>query len=184
MNDSTFMLPENELETIAQQYRFADGKISNIGKNIYNFKLGSEYASGGAGCISTVDDSMKFLEGLRTYKLLKPETVKLMMTNRLTEEQICSYWERRHHGYGLGVRCPKGVEKCVDFGWGGAACAFLAIDLQNNISVYFGGHLISSPAHGVRCLLYRFVRAELVDNGGFEELYQLMKELYGCDVTY
>ena len=72
MNNTTFMLPESELDTIAQQYNFKDGKTTNIGKHIYNYKIGSEYASGGAGGISTVDDYIKFLEGLRTYiSLLK-----------------------------------------------------------------------------------------------------------------
>jgi len=34
MKDTTFMLPESELSTIAEQYRFADGKHKNVGKNI------------------------------------------------------------------------------------------------------------------------------------------------------
>ena len=100
--------PEEEIETIAPQYRFEDGKAVNIGKPIFNYKIGTEYASGGAGGISTVDDYIKFLEGLRTYKLLKLETVKLMMTDRLTDEQKRTYWTKDTHGYGLGVRCPKG----------------------------------------------------------------------------
>ena len=86
MENSTFMLPDEELESIAQQYRFEDGKAVNVGKPIINYKIGTAYASGGAGGISTVDDYIKFLEGLRTHKLLKPETLKLMMTDRLSED--------------------------------------------------------------------------------------------------
>ena len=99
MNNSTFLLPEEEIETIAPQYRFENGKAVNIGKPIFNYKIGTEYASGGAGGISTVDDYIKFLEALRSYKLLKPETVKLMITDRLTDEQKCSYWPKETHGY-------------------------------------------------------------------------------------
>ncbi|MBO5008206.1 MAG: beta-lactamase family protein [Clostridia bacterium] len=184
MKNSTFMLPDEEIETIAPQYRFKDGKAVNIGKPIVTYKIGAEYASGGAGGISTVDDYIKFLEGLRTYKLLKPETVKLMMNDRLTDEQKRTYWTKDSHGYGLGVRCPKGDERYIDFGWGGAAGAYLAIDVQNAISIYFSTHILSSPAQGLRSMLYRFVRAELIDNSEFENLYKDLKDLHDYKLTY
>ena len=184
MSRSTFMLPEEELDTIAEQYRFENGKAINIGKNIAWYKLGSEYASGGAGGLSTVDDYIKFLEALRTCKLLKPETLKLMMTDRLTEEQKSTFWSRDTHGYGLGVRCPMGDKHYVDFGWGGAAGAFLAIDVENKISVYFGAHLISSPVQGMRSRLFRFVHSELFDPDDIENIYKEINELYDYNLTY
>ena len=57
MNHSTFLLPDCEQDTLAIQYRFdaETKKAVNCGKNIQGYKLGTEYASGGAGCISTVD---------------------------------------------------------------------------------------------------------------------------------
>jgi len=184
MSRSSFMLPEEELNTIAEQYRFENGRAVNVGKNIVSYKLGSEYASGGAGGISTVDDYIKFLEALRTHKLLKSETLKLMMTDRLTEWQKRTYWTQATHGYGLGVRCPKGNKQYTDFGWGGAACAYLAVDLENKISLYFGAHLISSPAQGLRSILYRFIRAELIDRGELDSLYKDLKELHNYNLTY
>lgn len=184
MNNSTFMLPESEIETVAPQYRFVDGKAVNVGKHISNYKIGTEYASGGAGCISTVDDYIKFAEGLRTYKLLKSETVEAMRTDRLTDEQKRTYWVKKSHGYGLGVRCPKGDKRYVDFGWGGAAGAYLAIDVQNAISVFFAKHMLSSPAQGLRSMLYRFVRAELIDNREYEDLYKDLQELHDYKLTY
>lgn len=184
MNNSTFMLPDEEIETISSQYRFEDGKPVDIGKPIHYYKIGSEYASGGAGGISTADDYIKFLECLRTCKLLKPETLKLMMTDRLTENQKRTYWTKETHGYGLGVRCPKGDERYVDFGWGGAAGAYLAVDMQNAITVYFATHILSSPAQGLRSMLYRFVRAELMDNREFEGIYKALEDLYDYKLTY
>ncbi len=184
MNNSTFMLPEDEIDAIAPQYSFEDGKLINIGKPIFNYKIGTEYASGGAGGISTVDDYIKFLEGLRTHKLLKPETLKLMITDRLSAHQKRTYWTSDTHGYGLGVRCPKGDKRYIDFGWGGAAGAYLAVDMQNAISIYLGSHLLFSPAQGLRSTLYRFVRAELIDNGEFEDLYKILKELHNYNLTY
>ena len=185
MSRSTFMLPDEELDSIAYQYRFKDGKAINIGKKISSYKLGSKYASGGAGAISTVDDYIKFLEGLRTYKLLKPETVKLMMTDRLTEHQKRTYWTSATHGYGLGVRCPSASTKSKDFGWGGAACAYLAIDIENKISVYFGAHMVGSRAQGLRILLYRLIYAELInDNEIIEGIYKELEELHDYHLTY
>lgn len=183
MNDTTFMLPEDEIDTICPQYRFEEGQAVSIGKHI-SYKLGSEYASGGAGGISTVDDYMKFLEGLRTYKLLKPQTLELMITDRLSKHQKRTYWTQNTHGYGLGVRCSKGNKKHIDFGWGGAACAHLAIDMENGISLYFGAHMLSSPTQGLLTMLYRFVRAELAHDNEFQDLYHETKELHGYNLTY
>ena len=184
MSRSTFMLPKEELATIAEQYRFENGEAVNVGKNIVTYKIGEEYASGGAGCISTVDDYIKFLEALRTHKLLKPETLELMMTARLSEQQSRTYWTQATHGYGLGVRCPKGDARYIDFGWGGAACAYLAVDVENKISLYFGAHLLSSPAQGLRSMLYRFVRAELIDPTELDGVYNDLKALHNYNFTY
>ena len=190
MDKTTFMLAADELETVSQQYRYetVEGKnvIRNIGKNISWYKLGSEYASGGAGCISTTMDYIKFLEGLRTYKLLKPETLKLMITERLSEEQNSTFWTKGTHGYGLGVRCPKRDGAIyTDFGWGGAAGAYLAVNLENEISLYFACHLLSSPAQGIRSMLYRIFMAEYTgDYDGLEAAKSELENLHNYNLTY
>ena len=182
MKSTTFMLPENEIETISPQYRFEDGKPVNVGKHIVGYKIGSEYASGGAGCISTVDDYMKFLEGLRTGKLIKPETLKHMTTDCLTERQKRTYWLNGTHGYGLGVKTPN--DRTHDFGWGGAANAYLAVDLKNEISFYFGAHMLSSPTQGIRNKIYPFVYAELFDKESLGDIKRDLKELFDYKLTY
>lgn len=184
MARSTFMLPEEELHTLAEQYVYRNGKPVNIGKSITPYKIGSEYASGGAGCISTVDDYIRFLEALRTHKLLKPETLALFTADRLTEEQKKTYWSAKNHGYGLGVRCPMGDERYADFGWGGAAGAYLAVDMKNEITLYFGAHIIASPAQGLRNMLYRFVRAELLNPQELDGVYEDLERLHEYKLTY
>ncbi len=184
MTRSTFMLPDDELDTIAEQYDFKDGKAMNVGKPIRGYKVGNAYASGGAGGISTVDDYIAFLEGLRTHKLLKPETLTLMTTDRLSDHQRRTYWTAATHGYGLGVRCPKGNEMYIDFGWGGAANAYLAVDVKNEISLYLGAHLLSSPTQGIRSMLYRFVRAELLNKDEFAGIDNELRELHNYQLTY
>lgn len=184
MDRSTFMLPENELDTLCEQYIFKNGKPINFGKSIAPYKIGSEHASGGAGLISTVEDYVRFLEALRTHKLIKPETLALMVEDRLTSAQSQTYWKKKTHGYGLGVRCPKGIAQYADFGWGGAAAAFLAVDMEKEITLFFGAHALSSPVQGPRNMLYRIVRADLFDPSDYEGIERDLAELYDYKHTY
>lgn len=153
MNNSSFSLPDEARHTLCEQYRYdmKDGTMKNCGKGNQNFssecmpyKLGSEYESGGAGCVSTVNDYIKFLEALRAGKIIKNETVDLMSTDMLTNQQKRNYWVT-DYGYGLGVRCPDSTNKKTDFGWGGAAGAYLAVDRKNKLSVYYAQHVLNSP---------------------------------------
>ena len=184
MDRSSFLLPAFELNTVAPQYSYKKGTAVNIGKDIPFYKIGSEYAAGGAGCISTVEDYIRFLESLRTYKLIKPETLALMTRDRLSDTQKATYWTNETHGYGLGVGCPKGMPFYTDFGWGGAACAYLDVEMENESSLYIGAHMLSSPAQGLRTMLYRFARAELLDQSEFDALYADIERLSGYKLTY
>lgn len=141
--NSTF-LPENNDEII-NQYRYDYNKNAVVECSMDNaFRLGTEYESGGAGCVSTVDDYIGFLEALRTGRLLKDETVKLLSTNQLTMQQISmpTYWVKDKRGYGLGQQCPTEENTRPDFGWGGAAGAYYFVDRKNNITAYFGTHVL------------------------------------------
>ncbi len=180
MPNSTMMLPEDELDTICEQYQCIDGKIVNVGKAITTYKLGSEYASGGAGAISTVDDYIKFLEAVRTGVLLKPETVRLMAIDRLSPSQRETYTQRSTHGYGLGVRAPKEGDIRCDFGWGGAAGAYWAIDLDRKISIYHAQHILAPPNQVMRRYIYPYVISDLFGEEAFTAL--LPKEIiFGQD---
>lgn len=148
MINSTYSLPESEIDSVSAQYVFDSEKKlpRRIGNEIRGYKLGSEYESGGAGCISTVDDYLKFAESLcRDEILLKRDTVKLMTTNRLSKEQMNNYYNKETHGYGLGVRCHSENGQYKDFGWGGAAGSYLAIDIENGLTVVYAQHMLSSP---------------------------------------
>ena len=143
------------------------------------YKFGSEYASGGAGGISTVDDYIKFLEALRVGDIiLKKESILLMATNQLSEYQSRTYTSSNTHGYGLGVRCPHKDVRYSDFGWAGAASAFCAVDCKNEISLYFGTHMFWSPVHELITMLYRFARAELIDDTEFDGVYRDLEQLH------
>lgn len=141
MNNSTFLLDDKDLREIVNQYAYDVNKgVFERDKHI-PYKFGSKFESGGAGCISTVEDYIKFIEALRVGDIiLKKETIDLLSTNQLSQEQMQTYWVA-DYGYGLGQRCPKDDKKS-DFGWGGAAGAWYAIDRKNQITVYLGTHIL------------------------------------------
>ncbi len=163
MTRSTYRLTEDLKGRIAPLYKYdaATGAIRREAGN--SLILGTEYESGGAGCISTVEDYMRFLEGVRTFRLLKKETVELMRTDRLAPLGIndASYWKRDTHGYGLGMRCDKGIQGYGDFGWDGAAGAFMAIDIENALTVCYAQHLLADPNNGNRHMVYDYARDAL-----------------------
>ncbi len=164
MDNATFRLTSALKEKIAPLYIYdAQKKAPLLEKRGNGLILGTDYESGGAGCICNVRDYILFLEGIRTYKLLKKETVDLWRTDRLSPLGIddAGYWKKATHGYGLGVRCSKGVEGYGDFGWDGAAGAFMAIDLENEITVFYAQHLLADPNNPNRHMVYDFVRDEL-----------------------
>ena len=143
MQNSTFLLDDSDLNTVSQQYRFnTDTQTAEPIENIIHFKLGTEYESGGAGCISTAEDFIKFLEALRKGELLKDETIELMTQNCLTDEQrkecFC------HGDYGLGVRIGWDGYDTANFGWGGAAGTYPVVDRIHNATLIFTQHVLGT----------------------------------------
>ncbi len=146
MKDSTFNLPESELDTLCTQYNFTGipRKAKEISKNVYMYKFGPLYEAGGASAVSTVDDMIKFLEALRVGDvILKSDTIDFMCIDRLTEQTRTNYWYP-NYGYGLGVRCPK-EPFSTDFGWSGAAGSYMIVDRVNGITAYHAQHTLNSP---------------------------------------
>ena len=159
MGSTTFMLPEEEIGTIAQQYVY-NGQTETrrrLDGHIWNYKLGPAFASGGAGGISTVDDYIKFLEALRTGdSILRRETVDLLSTDQLTDAQRATSWGTDGYSYGLGCRCRSALrpdDGPTDFGWGGAAGAYAAVDRAHGFTVFYAQHMLSSRAQPRRGLM-------------------------------
>lgn len=133
-------------------------RLKPITRNGY--RIGTEYASGGAGAVSTVEDYVAFAEALRTGKLLKPETLRLMSTDRLSEHQRRTFTIPTA-GYGLGVRTPREGFPFTEFGWGGAAGAYIAIDPVHNLTVFYAQHVLKSPIQALRSGIYTLIYEEL-----------------------
>ena len=146
MYDSDFRKSGYDYSKLVNQYRYYEGKGAIEIDKACGFDFGEEFESGGAGCVSTVNDYMKFLEALRVGDIiLKKETIKLLATDRLTKEQTKYYFKNQLYGFSLGQRCPKD-ENRSDFGWDGAAGAYYAVDQKNGITVYLGTHILGFDA--------------------------------------
>lgn len=166
MKRSAFLLPEEDLPEVAVQYRYnaQTGGYRFCGSEIQISNLGNEYESGGAGCVSTVEDYISFLENLRSgERLLHRDTIV-----RMTCPQISKAAEKNYHmfsgpnySYGLGVRCPRPGGTAQDYGWGGAAGAYLAIIPSAEVSFFYVQHVLGSPVQTLRKMLTEVVMKDL-----------------------
>lgn len=159
MTHSDFLHPLEDWDGFAKQYRY-DAKAGQF-LPAWRFwcHLGKEFAGGGGGCTSTVEDYIQFLEAMRIGDvILKKETIALMATDRLTEQQHAF----RSGGYGLGMRAPHKDAICKEFGWGGAAGAYASVDPELNISFYYSQHVLGAPNRHLRPWLYKTIRADLL----------------------
>ncbi|MGA0605288.1 serine hydrolase domain-containing protein [Phenylobacterium sp. VNQ135] len=129
MHETDFWMPADKADRMARLYQApADGgPLKDVSWPEPPQRLSFE--AGGGGLISTADDYLKFarmmlnggeLDGVR---LLKRETIELMRTNRLTDEQRghgflgMPFWLSQ--GFGLGVSMILDPEKHQWMGAGG-----------------------------------------------------------------
>lgn len=124
------------------------------------FALSEQYESGGAGLIGTVDaysavidavcNGGKTAEGKR---ILSEASVALLQTNYTTGQMLEDFRiaGKKGYGYGLGVRVlidqSASRSPLGEFGWDGAAGAYVLVDPKNKISIFYAqhimGHLVS-----------------------------------------
>lgn len=159
MGDSVFHPSEAQTARLAAQYSSdREGKITPV--DVKNCMFVSEnYESGGAGLISSVADYIKFADVMACggtsedgYRLLKPETIALLRTNQLDERASRTFGcaAGPGYGYGLGVRTRISTENTRtpigEFGWDGAAGAYVMMDCANRLSIFFAMNVLSWPS--------------------------------------
>lgn len=154
MKDSSFHISESEKNEMFIQsiYDEATGKF--LPKNKVNgFVYTENYDSGGAGLVSTTNDYIKLVKVLANYGvaddgfvLLKKETIDLIRKDHLNDAQKKTFFKGPHYSYGLGVRTLIDGESSKgpvgEFGWDSAACSFFAIDVENNVGIFYGCHTL------------------------------------------
>jgi CubicO group peptidase (beta-lactamase class C family) len=174
-----FRVPESEKHRISAQYMkdMQTGVIAPHSGMI--FRLSDAYESGGAGLACTVDAYSMVLDALANNgvgatgaRILKPESIRTMSKNWLTDQQLEDFKKsgKVGYGYGLGVRtlidgtCSK--SPVGEFGWDGAAGAYALIDPINHISIFYAHEILGmitaySEIHpAIRDLAYEAVKGE------------------------
>jgi CubicO group peptidase (beta-lactamase class C family) len=164
MTHSDFLHDMNDWEGFA--CKFHRTKDTGIIEPYYenSYRPGPNYASGGAGCVSMVEDYIKFLEALRVGDvILKKETIAMMATDALTDQQREMYtYGTEAIGYGLGLRAPRGKANHTEFGWAGACGAYCSVDPVNNITFYYSQHVNNNPNRHLRRYLYTAIRGDIL----------------------
>lgn len=121
-----------------------------------SYSFTKKYESGGAGLIGTVDSYSRLAEALACggmsgtgNRILKPETVELFthpyaISGKLRDD--FGVFNRVGYQYGLGVRVmvdnSKAKSPVGEFGWDGAAGAYVLIDTTNEISIFYAQHTL------------------------------------------
>ena len=143
MDTATFLLPKEKLDLVIPQYRpLSEYEYNDVGPENVCYQIGTEFESGGAGCVCRPIDYIKFLEGMRTEKVISYETIELMSKNLLDEAKLALCTSPKGYGYGLGVRAPLPESGRTDIGWGGAAGAYPVLDIKNGLSAYYSQHTL------------------------------------------
>ena len=177
MKNSYYHLTEDLKPRMAMQYKFdaVQGKAVEYGL-VNEHIFGPKFESGGAGCISCVDDYILFAETL-THKgvapngnrILSERAIDLMRSDCLDEKTRPDFnWDAfRGYGYGFGVRTfvspAKGgsLTSPGEFGWGGAAGVYVHADPEREISIVYAQHMLNSKEPIVHPRLRNLVYAAL-----------------------
>lgn len=153
MNSTGFFPTEEQKKRFVTQYRYENDTYKVVPCTCA-YRLSENYESGGAGLFSCVNDYIKFADALACggvayngYQLLKPETIKLMRENQQREDTPPI---KIGYKYAFGVRSMFNKEEAnsdgdteEEFGWDGAASAYVAIDPKNHLSIFYAEQVLN-----------------------------------------
>ncbi len=157
MKDTDFWVPPEKRGRAAQLYKMnpKTDRLERSAWATHDLPAAPQFHGGGGGLVSTAQDYLKFarmllgdgaVEGVR---LLKPETVRLMRQNRLTDHQRnipfmgMPFWYGQ--GFGLGVSTIMDADKNAwmgagaegAFGWPGAFGTWWQADPKNELILIY-----------------------------------------------
>lgn len=163
IREMTFHVTDKLLPRISAQYAYDPEQQKPVPTELScPYKLSEKYESGGAGLVGGARDYILLADALACgglgksgNRILKPETVDLMRQNHLNEAQFNSFCKPNSgYSYGLGVRTKikqqenNAYSPLGEFGWDGAAGAFILIDPENKLSLFYVQHVRgNSPMH-------------------------------------
>ena len=174
---SYHLRPEDE-PLLVRLYEYDDGaRRCRPTDNRNAMILGPDYDSGGAGCISTVEDYVRFEQMLvrggvaeTGERVLSPRTIELMRTNHLGPQQLRDFdWERMlGYGFGLGVRTMMdrtlsgSTGPVGEYGWGGLAGAYVLIDPENQLTAFYAQHMLNNMESYIQPRLRNIIYSSLL----------------------
>ena len=157
IKDMGFHPNEEQKSRFCDMYTFHCGTMTaTLRECKTEYCLCDHYDSGGAGLFASVDEYIKIITAIANggkaangYQILKPETIELMQHNRLCDDALNDFVSGMLFGYGWGLCGRVHMNPTVslspspvgEFGWDGAASAFVIVDPINHVAVYFGTHL-------------------------------------------
>ena len=149
IKDMGFLPGEEQKKRFVAMYRHHAGTATAEEIPCYNeMACSRNFESGGGGLFSTVDDYMKIITATACGEILSQNALKMMGENRLPPhvlDALCNK-RKRLYGYGWGL-CGRthmnsamslSLSPVGEFGWDGAANAFVIIDPINQVAAYFG----------------------------------------------
>ena len=178
MHDSCYHIEQVDKSRMAAQYRYNEKTRTAQPIPLTNsYVLGPDYDSGGAGMISTLRDMSIFADmlacggiGETGARIISPATIDLMRENQLDAVRMDDFHRAfpqfRGYGYGLGVRThidrtAGSLAPLGEFGWAGAAGAYIGIDPKNQLSIFYAQHMLNSQERIVHPRIRNIVYASL-----------------------
>jgi Beta-lactamase class C and other penicillin binding proteins len=159
MADTGFGLNAEQQSRRAALYAYdeATGKSKEISP-VNEYQLSDRYESGGAGLTSSVNDYILFADalcnegiGVTGKQILSKGSIDLMRKDQLIGECVADFalLGKIGYSYGLGVRTL--VDKAIshsrspigEFGWDGAAGAYVMIDPTNHLALFYAQHVLN-----------------------------------------
>ena len=154
VKDMGFRPSEEQAARFCAMYTAVNGFPRAVEREgINNYAFTPDYDSGGAGLFASVDEYIKILSALSLggtakngYRLLRPETVKMLGEGRLSESAQRDFLPDRLYGYSWGLCGRAHVNPAFsnaksakgEFGWDGAAGAYALADPENEVAIYLG----------------------------------------------
>ena len=153
----TTMIPTREvMDRLAARYRVENQATRAIENQTNAYRITEQYDAGGAGVISSACDYALLADALACggvgksgAQILTGESIDQMRTPQLCEEarKIFRLPGRPGYTYGLGVRVMVEPQysrsPAGEFGWDGAAGAFLMAIPEKRLSLFYVQHVLS-----------------------------------------
>ena len=158
IRDLTFHPDENQLARLSPLYTLdAEGRTVPTENRRGGLADLPNYESGGGGLLGDVDSCMLLADALACggvgrngARILTVGSIDNMRTNRQSGPSMEDFRRVRHkrgYGYGLGVRTliDQGTSKSPigEFGWDGAAGAWMMMDPEHRIAAFYTQHVLN-----------------------------------------